>query len=1414
MSDVGAAIPDNVNLAKSKPLAVKSFSRRVKSVATNNQQFTENQYMRIVVDTAVPGASLDPLQSYLKFDISFTNTNPFIDFLNFGVCGVSSVIEEFRVYQQGTPLEEIINYNSVVEAYMDLGGIGIEPKYMFRSNKLKQNVDQKFSINAIKPPMVSNDGNPMYFQATFSNIYNQSSFWASGTNGSFANNNYKPFLLGTQAVGMSFHRIQVFTGANSSGAAIAGNTLQESGMDPCDPFQYSVDGSASAVALQVGGQTLNDAGTFVPVAAPAAQSAAFSQLQTQVYGGVGVETGTFNQQTLIPRGRNKFRRPVPIDIPAFLLGRSNVVNNLPAGIGAFYSVPSGTIASGTLPTYSAGNANTTNCIDSNYFPISSTYDRTDGQLSFVNGQSPAASLFGSAIYFMTNSDYDPQNPLNWPFIMPHDNYKSMNNPSVQLQEYFNMLCNVKRIPIGLIGNARGSANDKANYVGGASSTTTSNLNFQNVSQLSSTSSQTLKTTCCVNLMSGIFGALATKAFPTMLLSPGSLNIEIKTAQATKALQVSMDPCRRVLGTVRDYIPFGGSIGGVYGQFNYVNPFNSQSLGSQYVDNTVSTKTTGDMLLSNMTRMKYYGLATASSSVLNTNVAPTIAQTPWMSNGYFGVPSGMVFNAPCTYNGLDIANIGPSVVDFFVTKRPMPMGCFACIGPNLAPLQVLLATPSVNAISGNGVGLSLNVDLIYSPYSVAAMEGKWTTYEIIDETSQLQGCFTQSFSSNTNTKTDNVVYQSRDGLAAYQVPLGTAPAIPNIPQAIANLTDTRIITSSSTSGTSFASPQDCVGGINMYTNTNTHFPAFGPNQLNTNIILGCAIPIPTFGVAQQNTLTLDDTICTQYVGEVADVSYINIQDAIGGPTVGFQPTGANLRGARYSTIKSSSNRPILQSNIPTAQKFNVNQIGFVESINTNNAVFTPNCSQEMTLCGHPSGVPIPQYILVSTPWNKKSLYMNLSTYEVYGDIVGFSDLCSETTACYGTYLEESVDQSLRCFNSGNTSYVSYTISNVEFISTQIILPETVTDKIINQAASSDISINTNFIRCYQSSLNSSTSQNIIIPAKISSANSMLICFQPQNYLNNTEAQLYNSMSRFCPFSQISTLDAYPQTTAVSNAGKPTSLYAYNATPTQPYGVGQSTPFSVVNCPSSSGSFQIQLLLGNELLPQQPITSVTEIVSELLKTQHKLFDTSSNINAQFSLIPNAGFSSSASFNFSNATVSNFGDTVLATQYYYDSQENNGFCTAFTFPGFMDDQTYISNPNMNYVAACAWNNTVTATNPANVAAADLGLGGGMSGTGTSHGIQDLFGARGPYCLRTFLPLESKFMIGLDLDTWSRISDVARSGRFLGNNTIQLQINNAIALNTQSAVTGCLGVNMLTMIQFDARLSFQAGGGVVSYY
>jgi hypothetical protein len=126
-------------------------------------------------------------------------------------------------------------------------------------------------------------------------------------------------------------------------------------------------------------------------------------------------------------------------------------------------------------------------------------------------------------------------------------------------------------------------------------------------------------------------------------------------------------------------------------------------------------------------------------------------------------------------------------------------------------------------------------------------------------------------------------------------------------------------------------------------------------------------------------------------------------------------------------------------------------------------------------------------------------------------------------------------------------------------------------------------------------------------------------------------------------------------------------------------------------------------------------------------------------------------------------------------------------------MDDQTAINNPSMAYVYACEANSLKTAFNK----------------TLSSYVIP-----RKANQLEIFQPPSSTFALAFDLDTWSRYTDVSRSGKFLGNNTITLTMQNAAALGYSPSQVRSGGYVLQTFVVHDIRFSFQAGGSVVSYY
>ena len=93
-----------------------------------------------------------------------------------------------------------------------------------------------------------------------------------------------------------------------------------------------------------------------------------------------------------------------------------------------------------------------------------------------------------------------------------------------------------------------------------------NWNFDGTASHMANVSQKITFNVCLPIFSGLLGVWAEKAFPTMLIAPGTLYLQIKFAKADNVFQCAMDPCRRVIGTYRDYVPNWGLMSGYITDF--------------------------------------------------------------------------------------------------------------------------------------------------------------------------------------------------------------------------------------------------------------------------------------------------------------------------------------------------------------------------------------------------------------------------------------------------------------------------------------------------------------------------------------------------------------------------------------------------------------------------------------------------------------------------------------------------------------------------------------------------------------------------------------------------------------------------------------------------------------------------------
>ena len=137
MSDatsVATAIPREINLGLQKPVATPAYTRRFKSNASN-PVVTAGSQVTITLDTAQPGSFIDTLSSYLSFKLDLINPSTTSGYnVSFSSAGAHALFRAMRIYVQGVPIEEITEYNALVEWLHDMAGI---PDYCDRSAKGK-----------------------------------------------------------------------------------------------------------------------------------------------------------------------------------------------------------------------------------------------------------------------------------------------------------------------------------------------------------------------------------------------------------------------------------------------------------------------------------------------------------------------------------------------------------------------------------------------------------------------------------------------------------------------------------------------------------------------------------------------------------------------------------------------------------------------------------------------------------------------------------------------------------------------------------------------------------------------------------------------------------------------------------------------------------------------------------------------------------------------------------------------------------------------------------------------------------------------------------------------------------------------------------------------------------------------------
>ena len=451
------ALPAEVQLAKEKPQGAFCLRTRYALSANSANSWLPGALCSLPLQTGTPGTFTDVKQGNINCTLQISNTNPYVDFLNFGPCGAMIFFDEMRVYSSGTPVEENLRYSETVDLLMEQGGWQSRPLHVFRRNKWRANNGRAGDkhINFIKPSMVDAYGCPMFGRTPFmdknSAVYQPPAI-AFGYNGATPVQN---FALG------------------SVSKASAANTF-----------------SHGSLVGQDSGYTFNDDGLYAPTTARAA-----TNFYTSATDGQGFQT-----QVVVGRNSTCVKLTTPTGVV------TNAINDL----GGWKNTQVGRTSS--------EGANT------------ATYPWLPCA-SYVPSQWPdyqPCTLSGEV------DDFEVDNIIG----------------KTKVAEYMKYLANVRSLPVGVRGNNDGLYTDNcAELLAPASA-------VQNLP-----SCRFMEYRVSMPFLSGIYGILADKMFPDLLIGANNIRIEFKLAQPGKALWLTMDPLRRVPGTVRDFSPFCGNTTG-------------------------------------------------------------------------------------------------------------------------------------------------------------------------------------------------------------------------------------------------------------------------------------------------------------------------------------------------------------------------------------------------------------------------------------------------------------------------------------------------------------------------------------------------------------------------------------------------------------------------------------------------------------------------------------------------------------------------------------------------------------------------------------------------------------------------------------------------------------------------------------
>lgn len=525
------SIPSQVRLELA-PKSVDAYRRRIVQNAVNSNDYTPRTTIKIPMDTSMHGSFLDTRLTQLSFTVKIYNTNPFVDYLDLPVCGFNSIFKEMRVMVNGSAIEQIKDYGLVAETLMRAKNRNPDPYHFFLPNPWSPPAGPT-QINFIKPAMVDHFGAPMYVKYQFEDQNPFNFMFASGvtTDGCGQWGVQNPDFELTSDAGFQRRNPAASTALNQTLVSSAYTKFDYKAADAIElndkTHQFYFLDAATETSLVTNPKHSSSASTASTAFVPSAYTCCIDSTQATAK---SFTTGSHCSVAKLSNTFSGFGYLPPGTPPYVRAGHPLTMYHI---YGQPERVTTATLA-GVTPTIQAETAYYAN---SNYNPGSvMTSNLTElGVIGDAQTLSGAVVLGGHRCRF---------SPAYWPHHQPivKPEKPTHRNRPQDMSEFYS---NCKSIPIGL---GRSLMTDPYNVLYSKSKGNPSGDYFE--------------FRCSTDIYSGLLGNLAKKHFPDGLVAAGKMWLEFDLIESRTALKLTMDPCRRVPGTVRDFMCYTGRRSGV------------------------------------------------------------------------------------------------------------------------------------------------------------------------------------------------------------------------------------------------------------------------------------------------------------------------------------------------------------------------------------------------------------------------------------------------------------------------------------------------------------------------------------------------------------------------------------------------------------------------------------------------------------------------------------------------------------------------------------------------------------------------------------------------------------------------------------------------------------------------------------